>query len=51
MKEDVDGETMKGDELWQGAFGAPEVLGTGFDAEDVWRRWKSGLLVCRPCLC
>ena len=41
---DVDGETMEGDRVWTG-MEAPAVLGTGFDTEDVWRRWKGGCVV------
>lgn len=44
---DVDGETMKGDEVWQGREfkGAPEVLGTGFEVREVWGRLKELSLV------
>ena len=41
---DEDGQTMEGDALWAG-WGAPAVLEPGFDSEDVWRRWKGGLMV------
>ncbi|MCJ1328740.1 hypothetical protein MMC10_005417 [Thelotrema lepadinum] len=40
---DEDGQTMEGDALWAG-WGAPAVLEPGFDSEDVWRRWKGGLM-------
>ena len=44
---DVDGETMKGDEVWrsEGFRGAPEVLGTGFGIGEVWGRLKAAGLV------
>lgn len=45
-QKDVDGVTMDGDFLWQREFGAPEMLHTSFDTEDVWRRWKGTLTVC-----
>lgn len=48
-KEDVDGCTMAGDRYWSDEVGSPEVLGprwSGWSAEDVWRRWKGGLVVC-----
>ena len=43
-KPDVDGRTLQGDTHWKDTYGAPEILHTGFDTEDVWRRWKSGLM-------
>ncbi len=43
-KMDVDGKTLQGDAYWEDKYGAPEILYTGFDTEDVWRRWKSGLM-------
>ena len=43
--EDVDDKTMKGDHYWKCEYGAPEVLRTGIDIDDVWRRWKRGLEV------
>ncbi|KAL8808504.1 MAG: hypothetical protein Q9182_000055 [Xanthomendoza sp. 2 TL-2023] len=42
---DEGGETMEGDTLWRDGYKAPEILRPGFDVEDVWRRWKEGLLV------
>jgi hypothetical protein len=42
---DVDGKTMLGDQVWAD-IGAPEVLKTGFDTDDVWRRWKNAVWVC-----
>jgi len=42
--EDVDGVTRKGDKFWRKEYGSPEVLTTGFEADDVWRRWKAGLM-------
>ena len=44
-QKDVDGATMEGDLLWQRDYGAPAVLHTSFDTDDVWRRWKSTLTV------
>ena len=41
---DVDGKTMQGDEEWK-KLGAPGILKTAFDTEDVWRRWKAELVV------
>ena len=43
-KPDVDGKTLQGDTHWEDTYGAPEILYTGFDTEDVWRRWKSGVM-------
>ncbi|MCJ1405051.1 hypothetical protein MMC11_008277 [Xylographa trunciseda] len=47
-KEDVTGETWEGDTLWkrgkeEGGYGAPEVLATGVEKGEVWRRWRLGL--------
>lgn len=44
-RKDVKGETMEGDTLWTGKYRAPSILRPDFDTEDVWRRWKSGLVV------
>ncbi|MCJ1358130.1 MAG: hypothetical protein MMC33_008128 [Icmadophila ericetorum] len=41
---DVDGRDMKGDNYWSDKYGAPDVIETGFDVADVWRRWKSRLI-------
>ncbi|KAL8809911.1 MAG: hypothetical protein Q9200_003012 [Gallowayella weberi] len=41
---DEGGETMEGDTLWRDGYKAPEILRPGFDVEDVWRRWKEGLM-------
>lgn len=41
---DVDGRDMKDDSYWSDKYGAPEIIETGFDVADVWRRWKSGLM-------
>lgn len=41
---DVKGETMEGDTLWTEKYRAPSTLRPDFDTEDVWRRWKSGLV-------
>lgn len=35
---------MEGDTFWRIEHKAPERLHTSFDFEDVWRRWKSGLM-------
>ncbi|KAL8983946.1 MAG: hypothetical protein Q9205_001946 [Flavoplaca limonia] len=43
LGKDESGETMEGDTLWRDEYKAPELLRPGFDAEDVWRRWKSEL--------
>lgn len=43
-KPDVEGKTLQGDTYWKDEYGSPEILHTGFDTEDVWRRWKSGLM-------
>jgi len=42
---DVDGQTFEGDTFWEEEYGAPEILQSTFDAEDVWRRWKSDVMV------
>ena len=39
---DVEGKTLQGDTYWRDEYGSPEILHTGFDTGDVWRRWKSG---------
>ena len=44
---DVDGDNLADDTLWKDQ-GAPETLGTGFDGEDVWKRWKSAIIVSFP---
>lgn len=43
-KKDEDGKTLEGDTFWVIDLKAPERLYTCFDTEDVWRRWKSGLM-------
>ncbi|MCJ1295183.1 hypothetical protein MMC34_006745 [Xylographa carneopallida] len=43
-KEDVRGRTWEGDRLWERAYKAPEMLGTGVRKGEVWRRWREGLL-------
>ncbi|KAL9037884.1 MAG: hypothetical protein Q9180_003468, partial [Flavoplaca navasiana] len=43
LGKDETGETMEGDTLWRDEYKAPDLLRPGFDAEDVWRRWKSEL--------
>ena len=47
---DEDGETMEVDHFWASKYDAPGVLKTGFDTTDVWRRWKSELMVGRHAL-
>ncbi|MCJ1436893.1 hypothetical protein MMC27_006275 [Xylographa pallens] len=42
-KEDVRGQTWEGDALWGRGYKAPEVLGTGVQRGEVWRRWRGGL--------
>ena len=44
IKKDVDGQTLEGDTFWQREYKAPERLSTSFKTQDVWRRWKSGLV-------
>ncbi|MCJ1384304.1 hypothetical protein MMC17_007420 [Xylographa soralifera] len=41
-KEDVRGRTWEGDRLWA-RYGAPEVLATGVQRGEVWRRWRGGV--------
>jgi pyroglutamyl-peptidase len=43
-KKDVEGKTLERDTLWKEVYKSPEILHTSFDTEDVWRRWKSGLV-------
>lgn len=43
-RKDEDGKSLEGDTFWQREYNAPERLHTSFDTEDVWRRWKSGLM-------
>lgn len=43
-KKDIYEETMENDTLWKDEFQSPEILQTSFDTEDVWRRWKAGLI-------
>lgn len=43
-RKDEDGKTLMGDTFWQREYNAPERLHTSFNTEDVWRRWKSGLM-------
>ena len=47
-KEDVDRRTMREDRYWREEVGSPEVLEPrweGWSGDDVWRRWKGGLMV------
>ncbi|CAO1597286.1 hypothetical protein XANCAGTX0491_001103 [Xanthoria calcicola] len=44
LGKDEAGETMEADTLWRDEYKAPEILRPGFDAEDVWKRWKSDLM-------
>lgn len=46
---DVKGETMEDDTLWTENYHAPSTLRSDIDTEDVWRKWKSGLVVRRSC--
>lgn len=48
-RQDVNGDTMEGDTLWTGEYHAPSTLRSDYDTEDVWRRWKSGLVVRPSC--
>ncbi|KAL8874246.1 MAG: hypothetical protein Q9174_000402 [Haloplaca sp. 1 TL-2023] len=41
---DEAGETMEADSLWHDEYKSPGILKPGFDIEDVWKRWKSGLM-------
>ncbi|KAI4247491.1 MAG: hypothetical protein L6R40_001439 [Gallowayella cf. fulva] len=41
---DEAGETMEGDTLWRDGYYAPEILRSGLDTEDVWKRWRSELM-------
>lgn len=38
-------ESFEHDTFWRDEYKAPEVLRPGFDVDDVWRRWKSELMV------
>ncbi|KAF2459282.1 hypothetical protein BDY21DRAFT_187749 [Lineolata rhizophorae] len=42
---DVDGEGWRDEDSWArwGAAGLPEVLASGFDCADVWRRWREAV--------
>ncbi|KAI4173294.1 MAG: hypothetical protein LQ343_003005 [Gyalolechia ehrenbergii] len=44
MARDEAGESLEGDTFWRDEYKAPEILRPGFDADDVWRRWKSELM-------
>ncbi|KAL8908418.1 MAG: hypothetical protein Q9207_000837 [Kuettlingeria erythrocarpa] len=45
VAKDDAGETLEGDTYWRDEYKSPEVLRPGFDVDDVWRRWKSELMV------
>ncbi|KAL8930772.1 MAG: hypothetical protein Q9208_000313 [Pyrenodesmia sp. 3 TL-2023] len=45
VAKDDAGETLEGDTYWRDKYKSPEVLRPGFDVDDVWRRWKSDLMV------
>ena len=53
-KRDVDGETLEGDQFWKpkergeghDGFEAPTTLRTGFNCEEVLKRWKGAVGVC-----
>ena len=49
VRQDVTGETMESDTLWAEKYRAPSTLRPDFDTDDVWRRWKSGLVVRPSC--
>ncbi|KAL8744494.1 MAG: hypothetical protein Q9190_003273 [Brigantiaea leucoxantha] len=40
---DEDGDTLTDDTLFRDEFKAPEILTTGFNTDDLWKRWKSEL--------
>lgn len=42
---DVDDETLTEDVFWKQTYDAPKTLHPDFDTDDVWRRWKSALVV------
>lgn len=42
---DEDGDSLEYDTWFRDEFNAPELLTPGFDTDDLWRRWKSELLV------
>jgi pyroglutamyl-peptidase len=44
-REDVNRKTMEGDTFWKQKYGAPPTLSTGFNPEDVLRRWRHELPV------
>lgn len=44
---DEDGDSLEDDTWFRDQFNAPELLTPGFDTDDLWRRWKSELLVRR----
>lgn len=35
---------MADDTLWNDVYKSAEILHSSFDTEDVWRRWKAGLM-------
>ena len=45
---DEDGDTLTDDTLFRDEFKAPEILTTGFNTDDLWKRWKSELPVSFP---
>ena len=42
---DVDDETLEHDTFWQQEYDAPKTLHPDFDTDDVWRKWKTALMV------
>lgn len=43
---DATGKDLKGDTFWKTEFGSPEVLKSGFEPNDVLKKWKQSLPVC-----
>jgi len=43
-RKDINGDTMADDTLWNDVYKSAEILHSSFDTEDVWRRWKAGLM-------
>lgn len=47
-KKDVTGATWEKDTYWKDTYGAPEILKTGFDTEQILQEWKKGVAVMSP---
>lgn len=45
VAKDEAGKTLEGDTYWHDNYKSPKELRPGFDVDDVWRRWKSELMV------